>query len=108
MRQECGRYADDEIDDLSFGESGGGIEDFLQICELELAAFDVDDGGGGGHGLVVARSSWVVRLRPFVVRDPRCSGGFLFETAPSIVAPALERDGCFSLVCRIEALPTFT
>src|ERR1700691_3340292 len=35
------------IDDLSFGETGGGIEDLVEIRELELAAFDVDDGGSG-------------------------------------------------------------
>jgi hypothetical protein len=33
MRQQIGRYADVIIDDLSLGESGGGIEDLVKIRE---------------------------------------------------------------------------
>jgi hypothetical protein len=40
---------------LPFGKTRGGIEDLVQICELELAAFDFDD-GGSGHGVVSAAS----------------------------------------------------
>ncbi len=45
MRHQHGRNADVEIHHLPLGETGGGIEDLLQIRELEFAALDFDDGG---------------------------------------------------------------
>ena len=51
MRHQHRRNADVEIHHLPLGKTGGGIEDLVQIRELEFAALDFDD-GGCGHGLV--------------------------------------------------------
>src|SRR6267154_2222534 len=41
--------ADVVVDYLALGEAGGGIEDFVEVRELELAAFNFDDAWGSGH-----------------------------------------------------------
>ena len=53
VRDEDGGDADGVVDDLAFGESGGGIEDLVEVGETELAADDFDDGGSGHRWLVV-------------------------------------------------------
>src|ERR1019366_429589 len=53
MRHQHGRNADVEIHHLPLGETGGRIEDLVQIRELEFAALDFDD-GGCGHGVLRA------------------------------------------------------
>src|SRR6267142_5218468 len=40
--------ADVVVDYLALGEAGGGIEDFVEVRELELAAFNFDDAWGSG------------------------------------------------------------
>src|SRR5450755_1211751 len=62
MGQQHGRYANVEINHLSFCETGGGVEDLFKICELELAALHFDDGGSGHEwSMVVRRWSFAVR-----------------------------------------------
>ncbi len=59
MRQQRGRNAGVEIHHLTFGETGGRIEDFFEIRELELAALHFDD-GGSRHGSSVDGGQWTV------------------------------------------------
>jgi hypothetical protein len=42
MRQDRGRDPRVVVDDLALGEAGLGIEDLVEVGELELASFDDD------------------------------------------------------------------
>ena len=55
VRHQHRRDADVVVHHLPFGETGGGIEDLVQIRELELAALHFDDGGSGHGDAVVGR-----------------------------------------------------
>ena len=44
MRNQHGRDAHVIINHLALGKAGRGIEDLLQVRELQLAALDFDDG----------------------------------------------------------------
>ena len=44
MRQQNGRDAHVVINDLSFGETHGGVHDFIQVAEAYLFALDLDFG----------------------------------------------------------------
>ena len=59
MRHQHGRNADIEIHHLPLGETGGGIEDLVQIRELEFAALDFDD-GGCGHGAATTSNGFSI------------------------------------------------
>src|SRR5208282_1457527 len=57
MWHKDGRNADVEIHDLPFGETGGGVENLVKICELELAALHFDDGGRGHRTEIAERGA---------------------------------------------------
>jgi hypothetical protein len=51
MGQKRGRNAGVVVDDLSLGESGGGVKDLVEIRQGQALAFDVDDGRGAHRTL---------------------------------------------------------
>src|SRR6266478_5343729 len=77
VRQQRRRDVHVIVNHLALGRAGSGIEDLIQIRELQLAAFNFNDGWGwhrkiGCWLLVVSRSGFSpLRLRSMLTRRPR-------------------------------------
>ena len=77
MRQENGRDADVIVDNLTFGETGGGVEDFVQTRDGNRFAVDLE----GGRCFPGSALSGVAGSFPLSGPQRFCSGSSLSHNA---------------------------